>query len=135
MSGGRFLNNLREALNSKRILRCRSLIKENKVTTGYVAKNLIKRSHCESLKTLLKAGDVDIANALSLGGLFVPSKSLADLLCYSGFRSSATFVLRCYGPESDFICVNYLDWGFNFATKITVNIFFNNKQTVKRHCP
>ena len=55
----------------------------------------------------------------------MPSKSLADLLCYSGFRSSATFVLRCYGPESDFICVNYLDWGFNFATKITVNIFSN----------
>ena len=50
MSGGRFLNNLREVLNSKRILRCRSLIKENKVTTGYVAKKLIKRSHCESYK-------------------------------------------------------------------------------------
>ena len=134
MSGGRFLDNLREVLNSKRILRCRSLIKENKVTTGYVAKKLIKRSHCESYKILLKAGDVDIANALSLGGLFVPSKSLADLLCYSGFPSSATFVLRCYGPESDFICVNYLDWGFNFTTKITVNIFCNSKQTVKRYC-
>ena len=62
MSGGRFLDNLREVLNSKRILRCRSLIKENKVTTGYVAKKLIKRSHCESYKILLKAGDVDIAN-------------------------------------------------------------------------
>ena len=62
MSGGRFLNNLREDLNSKRILRCRSLIKENKVITGYVAKKLIKRSHCESYKILLKAGDVDIAN-------------------------------------------------------------------------
>ena len=62
MSSGRFLNNLWEVLNSKRILRCRSLIKENKVTTGYVAKKLIKRSHCESYKILLKAGDVDIAN-------------------------------------------------------------------------
>ena len=49
------------------------------------------RSHCESYRILLKAGDVDIANVLSLGGLFVPSNSLADLLCYSGFRSSATF--------------------------------------------
>ena len=55
----------------------------------------------------------------------MPSMSLADLLCNPGFRSSATFVLRCYGPESDFICVNYLDWGFNFATKITVNVFYN----------
>ena len=45
---------------------------------------------------------------------------------------SAAYVLRCYGPESDFTCDNYLDWGFNFATKITVNEFFNNKQTVKR---
>ena len=61
MSGGRFLNNLREVLNSKRILRCRSLIIENKVTTGYISK-LIKRSHCESYKILLKAGDADITN-------------------------------------------------------------------------
>ena len=69
MSGGRFLKNLREVLNSKRIFPCHSLIKENKVITGYwdhwdqaVAKKLIKRSHCESYKILLKAGDVDIAN-------------------------------------------------------------------------
>ena len=53
---------MQEVLNSKRILQCRSLIKENKVTTGYVAKNLIKRSHCESYKILLEVGDIDIAN-------------------------------------------------------------------------
>ena len=58
----------------------------------------------------------------------MPSKSLADLLCYSGFRSSATFVLHCYGPESDSIHVNYLDWGFNFATKITANMFLTTKR-------
>ena len=62
MSGGRFLNYLREVLNSKRILRCRSLNKENKVTTAYVTKKLIKRSHRESPKILLKAGDGDLAN-------------------------------------------------------------------------
>ena len=102
MNGGRFLVNLREVLNSERILRCRSLNKENinfwgedltsenqecvtviedifgnrtreivesvldessaEVTTGYVAKKLIKRSKCENCKILLKAGDVDIAN-------------------------------------------------------------------------
>ena len=39
MSGGRFLDNLRDVLNSKRILRCHSLIKENEVTTGYVGKS------------------------------------------------------------------------------------------------
>ena len=62
MAVSKFLDNLREVLNSKRILRCRSLIKENEVTTGSVAKNLIKRLHCERYKILLKAGDVDIAN-------------------------------------------------------------------------
>ena len=45
MSDGWFLNNLREVLNSNRISRCRYLIKENKVTTGYNAKKLVKRSH------------------------------------------------------------------------------------------
>ena len=62
MRDGKFLNNFRGVLNSKRILRCRSLIKENKVATGYVTKKLIKWSHCESYKILLKVGDVDIAN-------------------------------------------------------------------------
>ena len=45
------------------ILRCRSLIKENEVTTGCATKKLIKRSHCESYKILLKAGDVDITHS------------------------------------------------------------------------
>ena len=62
MSAGRFLNNLREVLNSKSILQYYSLTKENKVTTGNVAKKLINWSHCESCKILLKAGNVDIAN-------------------------------------------------------------------------
>ena len=99
-----------------------SFLKENKVTTGYFSKKLIKRSHCESYKILLKANDA-LLNVLSCGGLFVPSKSLANLLCYSGFRSSATFVLRCHGTESEVNCVSYLGWRFNFATKITVYIF------------
>ena len=75
---------------------------------------------------MLTANDARL-NVRSRGGLFVQSKSLADLLCYFGFRSSATFVLRCYGPEYDFIRVNYLDWGFDFAPKITVKIFFNDR--------
>ena len=98
MSGIRFLDNLREVLNFERILRCRSLIKENtdfwveditsenaeyvtvienvfgtrtqeivesvldesspEVATGYVTKNLIKRSqyeeNTESWRFLLK---------------------------------------------------------------------------------
>ena len=39
MSDSRFLDSLQEIFNSKSILWCRSLIKENEVTTGYVAKS------------------------------------------------------------------------------------------------
>ena len=84
----------------------------------------------------------------SSGGLFVPSKSLGDFV-RSNFaildffetdivalsltaKTSATYVLHRYGPYSDLSCVNYLDWGFNFATKIIVNIFFNDKQRLSR---
>ena len=48
-------------------------------------------------------------------------------------KTSATYVFRSYGPESDFTCVNHLGWEFNFATKITVDIFFNNKQRLSRN--
>ena len=37
------------------------------------------------------------------------------------------YVLRRFGPEFDFTCVNHLDWGFNFATKMIINTFFNNR--------
>ena len=41
-----------------------SVLDENsaEMTTGYVAKKLIKRSKCESCKILLKAGDIDITD-------------------------------------------------------------------------
>ena len=107
---------------------------------GHVAKKIIKRSKCESCKILLKAGDAYITNDAYLniffprGGLFVPSKSLADFVC-SNFaildffetdivalslpvKTSATSVFCRHGSESDFTCVNHLDWGFNFANKI-----------------
>ena len=47
---------------------------------------------------------------------------------YLPVKTSASYVLRRYGPLSDFTCVTSLDWVFNFAIKIVVNIFFNNKQ-------
>ena len=37
-------------------------------------------------------------------------------------------------PESDFACVNHLDWGVNVATKIIVDMFFRYKQTAKGYC-
>ena len=42
-------------------------------------------------------------------------------------KTSAAYVLRRYVTESDFTCVNYLDWGFNVATKIIVNILTTNR--------
>ena len=59
--------------------------------------------------------------------------SLTDNVALSlPVKTPATYVLRRYGSESDFTCVNSLDWGFNFPTKIIVNIFFNNKQRLSR---
>ena len=56
--------------------------------SGYVARKLTKRSKFEECKTSLIACDNDIENdsylsLLSRGGLFVPSKSLAEFVCTS----------------------------------------------------
>ena len=81
----------------------------------------------------------------------MPSKSFADYACsnfailnfvltyFMAFslpvKTSANYVLRCCGPESDFTCVNHLDWEFNIASKIVVNVFLNNKETAGGYCP
>ena len=98
---------------------------------------------------LLKARDVEITNdahlsTLSRGELLAPPKLFGDFMCsnfaISDFvmalslpvKISATYVLSCYGPKSDFTHVKHLYWGFNFTDKIIVNIFFNNKQRLSR---
>ena len=43
-------------------------------------------------------------------------------------KTSTIYVLRRYGPESDFTCVSHLDWGFNVGTKIIVNIFLTRNK-------
>ena len=95
------------------------------------------------------ACDNDIENdsyllLLSRGGLFVPSKSLAEFVCTSfaildyiendilatsvPVRKATTYVLQQYGPKCEFTCEEHKNWGFVFATKIVINIFYNNKQ-------
>ena len=117
--------------------------------SGYVARKLTKRSKCEDCKTSLIACDNDIENdsylsLLSRGGLFVPSKSLAEFVCTSfaildyiendilatsvPVRKATTYVLQKYGPTCEFTCEEHKNWGFVFATKIVINIFYNNKQ-------
>ena len=121
--------------------------------SGYVAKKLIKRSKCEDCKNILKVNDNDLSSdsylcLLSRGGLFVPSKSLSEFVCNAfaildyiekdisclslPVAKSATYVLRKYGQQCDFTCDNHRDWGFTFATKIVINIFFNNKQNLSK---
>ena len=77
--------------------------------------------------------------------MHVPSKSLADYICSSfavldfvekevlqmlgeSVTKNALYILKYYGPTRDFCCPFHLDWGSKFASKIVVNIYFNNKQ-------
>ena len=121
--------------------------------SGYVAKKLIKRSKCDDCKYKLKVNDNDLnsdsyLNLLSRGGLFVPSKSLSEFVCNAfaildfiekdisclsiPVAKSGTYVLRKYGQQCEFTCDSHRDWGFTFATKIVINIFFNNKQNLSK---
>lgn len=196
MSGGRFLVSLREVQNSERILRCRSLIKEDinfwkddlgtdkpvqnldalitalnelhteimeatldedsvEVSTtisGYIAKKLAKRSKCDTCNSFLIANQMDLdenhyLNILSRGGLIVPSSKLAEytsncfaildytedivrLHAISDVRGAFTHILEAFASKSDFCCPKHINWGMKFASKIIINTFFNNKQTV-----
>ena len=54
--------------------------------SGYIAKKLIKRSKCDICKKKLKSNSEDLCNdeylqLLLRGGLFVPSRVLADYVC------------------------------------------------------
>ena len=117
--------------------------------SGYVAKKLIRRSSCDICKQTLASQEVDLENdsylkLLSCDGLFVPSRQLADFVCGSfaildflekkiillgmPVAKVATYMLKRYGSFSRFSCNMHHDWNFKFASKIVVNIFFNNKQ-------
>ena len=106
-----------------------------------------------SCKACLKIRDNDLENdsyisLLSRGGLFVPSKTLAEFVCsiftildyiekyisplLIPVTKSTTCILRKYGPKCEFTCENHQEWGFTFATKIIINVFFNNKQKLEK---
>ena len=81
---------------------------------------------------------------LSHGGLFVPLRQLADFVCGSfaildflekeiillgmPVAKVVTYTLKRYGSFTHFPCNMHHDWSFKFASKVVVNIFFNNKQ-------
>ena len=75
----------------------------------------------------------------------MPSPALADFSCnefavldyvdaiiqrYSrvSVREAGQYVISKYCPNAMFTCDEHIEWGTKFATKIIVNIFYNNKQ-------
>ena len=114
-----------------------------------ISKNLIKQSSCDFQKQTLASQKVDLENdsylkLLSLAGLFLPSRQLADFVCgcfaildflekeivllEMPVTKVAIYTLKRCGSFSHFSCNMHHDRSFNFASKIVVNIFFNNKQ-------
>ena len=119
---------------------------------GYISKKLVKRSNCDSCKSLLIASSMDLAenhylNLLSRGGLIIPSAKLAEytshcfaIMDYSynivqahgvrDVRAAYTQIFDRFSPQIDICCSKHNNWGLKFAAKIVINTFFNNKQTV-----
>ena len=114
------------------------------IISGYVAKKIIKRSSCDLYKQTLASQEVDLEKdsylkLLSRGGLFVPSRQLADFVCGCfaildflekkivllgmSVTKVATHVLKRYGSFPHFSCYMHHDWSFKSASKI-VNIYF-----------
>lgn len=118
--------------------------------SGFVAKKLLKRSKCVNCQAKLRPNNDDLdndeyLNLLSRGGLFVPSKELADYICScfaildfvekevlhligDSVTKNALYILNHYGPSCTFCCQLHCEWGVKFASKVVVNIYFNNKQ-------
>ena len=114
-------------------------------------KKLIKRSSsCDLCKQTLASQEVDFESdsylklLSSRGGLFVPSRQLADFVCGSFavqdflekeivlpgmlVAKAATYIQKKYGSSSHLSYNMHHDWSFKFTSRIVVNTFFNNKQ-------
>ena len=122
--------------------------------SGYIAKKLLKRSKCKDYEKRLTVHDQDLQNnqnltLLSRGGLLVPPKDLAefvrscfavsyfvegDILSIGQVTRYAMYVLKYHGPKCEFCCQYHLGWGIKFASKIVVNVYFNNKQKQAKDC-
>ena len=121
---------------------------------GYIAKKLRKRSKCDACKIAMVSASEDIRNndylkLLSRGGLTTPCQNLADFTCNSfcaldytceailaekepSSRMLADHVIArfCNNENDGFTCSSHTAWGFKFASKIIINVFFNNKRKI-----
>ena len=126
----------------------------NEVATtiaGYISRKLIKRWSCIICKSCVVSEkgihfENKYFNNLSLGGLTIPSSSLAEFVSngfaildsadvkITAFDSVSTQlllnVLRKYSQRVRFTCKVHVKWGMKFSSKIITNIFYNNKQKI-----
>ena len=118
----------------------------------FTYKKLAKRSKCNLCKRLLTANEMDLKEnhylkLLSRGSLTVPSMRLAeyasscfaildyteDIVRIEGItevRSAYTRILDSFAPKPVICCSKHAQWGLRFASKIIINSFYNNKETV-----
>ena len=116
---------------------------------GYITRKLLKRTKCnQCISFLVREGNDrnEYLTALSRGKLINPSEQLATFTKHafaildvadpviqkyqhSSVKNAGEFVLKNYGKTThDFVCIEHLDWGMKFASRIVVNCFYNNKQ-------
>ena len=119
---------------------------------GYIAKKLDARSKCKICEGMLVANEDGIINdkylnSLSRGGLTVPSSNLAEFVdtCFAildfvskfgqkhkilNVREVSNDLLYRYAPRVAFTCEDHMEWGFKFASKSVINVFYNNKEKI-----
>ena len=57
-----------------------------------------------------------------------------DILSIDQVTRPVMYVLEYYGSKCEFCCEYHLEWGVKFASKIVVNVYFNNKQKQAKDC-
>ena len=114
------------------------------VVAGYVATKLHCRFHCENCEDVMvqheKSDNTNkYFDALSRGGLTVPSSNLLEFVCSSfaildfaetvikstSVRKLCEICLDIYAPESSYSCTEHEKLCRKFAIKMLVNIFHN----------
>ena len=194
MSGGRFLVGLRKVNSSEKVLKIRSLLKENInfweedlqievnqsdavgkliaevkerwcdmddvslspdsrelaiYIAGYIVKKYIKRVNCSDKYKMVgtisdDSSDRTYLQAISRGGLMIPSLSLSEYVCgafaaieffndtikssWLTVRLAAETVLKELFEYGEFLCNDRHDYGLVFINKVVANIFYNNER-------
>jgi len=118
---------------------------------GYVCKQIKTKLNCDDCSKQLLATDAPkeklvYLDLLSCGGLLTPSNNTIQHVCSSfaildfvegtilqkfshlPLKATAQYVLNNYGPNVSFSCKAHIDHVSKLASRIFVNLYFNNKQ-------